>query len=477
MRMVDLIEKKKYGQALLKEEIRWIIQGYVKKEIPDYQMSALLMAIYFKGMTDEELTALTMEMANSGQTADLSSIEGVKVDKHSTGGVGDKTTLVIAPMAAACGIKVAKMCGRGLGHTGGTVDKMESIPGFKTAFSKEEFFSIVNKTGLSVIGQSDDLAPADKILYALRDVTGTVDSIPLIAASVMSKKLAAGSDCILLDVTCGSGAFMRDKESAAELAKKMVAIGNGAGKRTVALITNMDTPLGYTIGNSLEIKEVVQILNGNGPEDLREVCLHLAANMLYLADMHKDTANVTLAPDGVAYDCNGTADLSGHMAEGVKTGYAKEIAPYLLKAEKTISEGTAFNKLLELTKAQGGDISVLNDIRKFKKAKYRYGVVADSSGYITSMDAKKCGIASMLLGAGRETKESILDETAGICLHRKSGDFVQAGERIATLYSSSRSGFTQAEETLREACTFGSEKPEAEKLILAKVTQDGVEWL
>lgn len=464
MRMVDLIEKKKYGRELLKEEIQWMIQGYVKKEIPDYQMSAMLMAIYYKGMTDEELTALTMEMAQSGQMADLSPIDGVKVDKHSTGGVGDKTTLVIAPMAAACGIKVAKMCGRGLGHTGGTVDKMESIPGFKTAFSKDEFFSIVNKTGLSVIGQSDDLAPADKMLYALRDVTGTVDSIPLIAASVMSKKLAAGSDCILLDVTCGSGAFMQNPEDAAELAKKMVAIGNGAGKKTMALITNMDEPLGYTIGNSLEIIEVVQTLKGKGPEDLREVCLHLAANMLYLADRQKNIIN-------------GTTDSSHCAVKGGKTGYEEDIAPYLLKAEKTISDGTAFNKLLELTKAQGGDISVINDTEKFKKAEYHYDVVAGNSGYITGMDAKKCGIASMVLGAGRETKESILDETAGIRLHKKTGDFVQTGDTLATLYSSSCHNFNQAEEIFREACKIGSEKPESEKLILARVTEYGVEWL
>lgn len=450
MRMVDLIEKKKYGQELLKEEIQWLIRGYVKNEIPDYQMSAMLMAVYFKGMTDRELTNLTMEMAHSGKIADLGSIDGIKVDKHSTGGVGDKTTLVIAPMAAACGIKVAKMCGRGLGHTGGTVDKMESIPGFRTAFSKEDFFSIVNKTGLSVIGQSDDLAPADKMLYALRDVTGTVDSIPLIAASVMSKKIAAGSDCILLDVTCGSGAFMQNREDAAELAKKMVAIGNGAGKKTMALITDMDTPLGNTIGNSLEIIEVVQTLKGSGPKDLNEVCLHLAANMLYLADK-QDTQK--------------------------DKEYEKEIAPYLKKAEESISSGDAFNKLLELTKAQGGDVSVLNDTEKFKKAEYHYDVVAGNSGYITGMNARKCGIASMLLGAGRETKESILDETAGIRLHKKTGDFVNTGDTLATLYSSSCHNFTQAEESFRAACKIGNEKPKMNKLILARVTEHGVEWL
>lgn len=477
MRMIELIEKKKYGKSLSEEEIRWMIEGYVKEEIPDYQMSAMLMAVYFRGMTDEELTCLTMEMAHSGEMVDLSAIDGVKVDKHSTGGVGDKTTLVLAPLVAVHGVKVAKMSGRGLGHTGGTVDKMESIPGFKTAMSKDEFFSIVNNTGVSVIGQSADLAPADKKLYALRDVTGTVDSIPLIAASVMSKKLAAGSDCILLDVTCGSGAFMQNKEDAVKLAEKMVAIGNGAGKKTVALITNMNTPLGSAIGNSLEIMEVVEALKGEGPEDLKEVCLHLAANMLYLADEYGNSREKNAGTQIADKDSEAGTLEAGNSNSGTDCAYHREIEPYIKKAEKAIADGSAFKKLLELVRAQGGDASVLENTDGFKKAEYFYDVVIGNSGYITGMDAKQCGIASMLLGAGRETKESGLDETAGIRLYKKTGDRVQAGDTIATLYSSSCSRFREAEEALVGAYHIGKEAPAPEKNIIARVTKNGVEWL
>ena len=283
MRMYDLIMKKRNGGALNEEEIHFLIQEYVDGNIPDYQMSAFLMAVYFQGMTEEETLAMTLEVAHSGDMVDLSAIEGVKVDKHSTGGVGDKTTLIVGPMAAACGVKVAKMSGRGLGHTGGTVDKLEAIPGYRTTLSREEFFQVVNQTGISVIGQSGNLTPADKKLYALRDVTATVDSIPLIAVSIMGKKLAAGSDCIVLDVKTGSGAFMKSAEDSIALAREMVTIGENAGKRTVALITNMDIPLGNCIGNSLEVLEAVETLRGNGPEDLTDVCVELAANMLYLA--------------------------------------------------------------------------------------------------------------------------------------------------------------------------------------------------
>ena len=342
MRMFDLIEKKKQGLSLTKQEISFMIDEYVSGSIPDYQMSAMLMAIYFQGMSDEELTNLTMTMAHSGDMVDLSPIEGIKVDKHSTGGVGDKTTLVIAPLVAACGVKVAKMSGRGLGHTGGTVDKLESIPGYKTDLSQQEFFDIVNKIGVSLIGQSGNLAPADKKLYALRDVTATVNSIPLIAASIMSKKLAAGSDSILLDVTTGSGAFMKDFDEAVTLAKKMVAIGEGAGKKTVALITNMDTPLGNHIGNILEIKEVVDLLNGEGPDDLKEVCIHLAKDMLYLAG-------------------KGELDICMEMAK------------------EALFSGKALEKFIELVEAQQGDCDYIKDTTKFKNADFYCDVVAKAT--------------------------------------------------------------------------------------------------
>ena len=438
MRMFDLIEKKKQGLSLTKEEISFMIGQYVKGEIQDYQMAAMLMAIYFKGMENEELTNLTLTMAHSGDVADLSPIEGIKVDKHSTGGVGDKTTLVIAPLVAACGAKVAKMSGRGLGHTGGTVDKLESIPGFKTDLPEDEFFKVVNKIGVSVIGQSGNMAPADKKLYALRDVTATIDSVPLISASIMSKKLAAGSDKILLDVTTGSGAFIKDFEQAIELAKTMVAIGEGAGKQTVALITNMDTPLGHNIGNIMEVKEVVELLNGEGPADLKEVCLHLAANMLYL------TGN-------------------GEIDECMKL------------AEETLVSGKVLAKFKEMVTEQQGDASYIEDTTKFKDAEFFVDVVAPATGYITHMNTEQCGIASVVLGAGRETKESEIDFSAGIKVIKKTGDYVEVGEPIATLYSSSFDGFSQAAKILLGAYTIGKEKPEPEKLILARVTIDGVE--
>ena len=401
-------------------------------------MSAMLMAIYFQGMSDEELTNLTMTMAHSGDMVDLSPIEGIKVDKHSTGGVGDKTTLVIAPLVAACGVKVAKMSGRGLGHTGGTVDKLESIPGYKTDLSQQEFFDIVNKIGVSLIGQSGNLAPADKKLYALRDVTATVNSIPLIAASIMSKKLAAGSDSILLDVTTGSGAFMKDFDEAVTLAKKMVAIGEGAGKKTVALITNMDTPLGNHIGNILEIKEVVDLLNGEGPDDLKEVCIHLAKDMLYLAG-------------------KGELDICMEMAK------------------EALFSGKALEKFIELVEAQQGDCDYIKDTTKFKNADFYCDVVAKATGYITHMDTEQYGIASSILGAGRETKESEIDYVAGIKLVKKTGDYVEVGDTIVTLYSSSFAGFSQATKIINNAYTIEKEQPKPEKLILARVTKDGVE--
>ena len=438
MRMYDLIMKKRNGGELTREEIHFLIQEYVAGSIPDYQMSAFLMSVYFKGMTREETLAMTLEVAHSGDVVDLSGIEGIKVDKHSTGGVGDKTTLIIAPIVASCGVKVAKMSGRGLGHTGGTVDKLEAIPGMRTTLSQEEFSQIVNKIGVSVIGQSGNLAPADKKLYALRDVTATVDSIPLIAVSIMSKKLAAGSDGILLDVKTGSGAFMKSIEDSIELAKEMVTIGNGAGRQTVALITNMDIPLGKNIGNSLEVVEAVETLKGRGPKDLTAVCIQLAANMLYLAG-------------------------KGRLQECERM------------AARAIEDGSALNCLAAMTEAQGGDKAVIFEPERLEKAPYSREIPASQEGYLIAMDMESCGIASSMLGAGRETKDSEIDFTAGIILHKKTGDYVKRGESLATFYSSREELFAQAEERFRQALTFREEKPAPQTLIYARVTKDGVE--
>ncbi len=438
MRMYDLIMKKRNGGILTEEEIVYMISDYVTGSIPDYQMSAMLMAIYFRGMNDEETALLTNAVAHSGDMVDLSEISGIKVDKHSTGGVGDKTTLVIAPIVAACGVKVAKMSGRGLGHTGGTIDKMEAIPGMRTSLSTEEFFDVVNKTGLSVVGQSGNLAPADKKLYALRDVTATVDSIPLIAASIMSKKLAAGNDCILLDVKTGSGAFMKTIDDSILLAQKMVAIGELAGKKTVALITDMDIPLGHNIGNALEVMEAVDTLKGNGPKDLTEVCLSLASNMLYIADK------------GTIEECR-------------------------TMAEEAIRSGSALDKLVAMVEAQGGDPSVIKDTAKFRKAAYSYEVKAKSSGYVSHINTEDCGIASVALGAGRETKESIIDYAAGIILQKKYGEKVEAGEVLATFYAEDESYFVSAERILEKAYTISSDEPKEEPLVYARVTKESVE--
>lgn len=438
MRMYDLIAKKKQGERLTDSEIAQMVSGYVSGEIPDYQMSAMLMAICFKGMDAKETTALTLEVAKSGDMVDLSPIEGIKVDKHSTGGVGDKTTIVIGPIVAACGVKVAKMSGRGLGHTGGTIDKFEAIPGMEMALSQEEFFSIVNRVGVSVAGQSGNLAPADKKLYALRDVTATVDSIPLIAASVMSKKLASGSDCIVLDVKTGSGAFMKTLESSIELSKTMVEIGEHAGRKTVAMVTDMDIPLGYAIGNSLEVIESVETLLGRGPKDLTEVCITLAANMLYVAG-------------------------KGEIAE----------CEALVK--EALTSGRAFDKLVEMVEAQGGDISVIKDTKKFGTTPYQKEVKATKAGYVNRLNTEQCGIASVMLGAGRETLASEIDYLAGIILNKKTGDYVEAGDVLATMYASNESLFSKAEDLLQEAYMIEAEQPVMEPLIFAKVTADGVE--
>ena len=440
MRMYDLIMKKRNGGALTDEEIHYLIQEYVNGQIPDYQMSAFLMAVYFQGMTEEETAAMTLEVAHSEEMVDLSAIEGIKVDKHSTGGVGDKTTLIVGPMVAACGVKVAKMSGRGLGHTGGTVDKLESIPGFKTTLSREEFFDVVNKTGISVIGQSGNLTPADKKLYALRDVTATVDSIPLIAVSIMGKKLAAGSDCITLDVKTGSGAFMKSVEDSIALAKEMVAIGENAGKRTVALITNMDIPLGNNIGNSLEVIEAVETLRRQGPEDLTEVCIQLAANMLYLAGK----GNLVACRDMV---------------------------------RKVLDNGEALERLIAMVEAQSGDSKVIRDTECFVKAPCQYEVKAEKTGYITHMDTESCGIASSMLGAGRETKDSDIDFSAGIILKKKVGDYVEKGQTLAVMYASDETLFPAAEKRYEEAVTIQEEKPQMQPLIYARVSKDGVEYM
>lgn len=438
MRMYDLIEKKRDGQELSEAEIRWLISGYVAGDIPDYQMSAMLMAIYFRGMNDRETWIMTDAVAHSGDMVDLSPIGGVKVDKHSTGGVGDKTTLIIAPIVAACGVKVAKMSGRGLGHTGGTVDKMESIPGLRTDLDREEFFDVVNRTGIAVIGQSGNLTPADKKLYALRDVTATVDSIPLIAVSIMGKKLAAGNDAILLDVTTGSGAFMKKKEDAIALALKMTAIGERAGKKIAALITDMDTPLGFAIGNAMEVVESIEVLKGGGPEDLKEVCLALASNMLYLAQQ------------GTLEECRA-------------------------KAQEAIDSGRALERLAAMVEAQGGDPRYVYDTGLFAQAPCCREVQAQADGYIARMNAESIGIASSMLGAGRETVDSVIDPAAGILLVKKTGDAVKAGEVIARLYASKEELFDAAEKRYQEAVTIADTCPQEGPLVLARVEKGNVE--
>ncbi|MEG1953053.1 MAG: pyrimidine-nucleoside phosphorylase [Hydrogenoanaerobacterium sp.] len=438
MRMYDIIMAKRGGAALTDEQIKFVVEGFTTGDIPDYQVSALLMAIYFKGMSTHETAFLTDCMAHSGDMIDLSPIPGIKVDKHSTGGVGDKTSLVITPIVAACGVPVAKMSGRGLGHTGGTIDKLESIPGFKTSIDKERFFEIVKTVGLSIIGQTGNIAPADKKLYALRDVTATVDNLSLIASSIMSKKLAAGSNAILLDVKTGSGAFMKTLDDSIALAQAMVNIGEHMGRKTVALITDMDIPLGSAIGNSLEVTEAVDTLHGNGPADFTEVCLQLASNMLFLAD-------------------------KGDVASCRKL------------AEEAIANGSAFAKLRAMTVAQGGDPSVLDDTSLFARADVCYEVKAPRGGYITHMNTEQCGIASVALGAGRASKEASIDYSAGIILCKKVGDKLTEGDVVARLYTSKEAMAREAEKVLLAAITISDEKPNVEKLIYARVTKDSVE--
>ena len=429
-RFVDLIQKKKSGETLTKEEIDFMITDYVAGKIPDYQMSAMLMAIYFNGMENEELAAFTLAMRDSGDLVDLSPIEGIKVDKHSTGGVGDKTTLIVGPIVAACGVPVAKMSGRGLGFTGGTLDKLESISGFRIDLSAEEFFETVKKTGISVIGQTGNLAPADKLLYALRDVTATVDSIPLIAASVMSKKLAAGSDKIVLDVTTGSGAFMKNTRDAKKLAKHMVAIGNHAGKETVAILTGMEEPLGFAIGNNMEVKEAIEVLKGDGPEDVEEVSVALAGMMLSLG------------------------------LENVSHSQGKRMA------KKALSSGQAFEKFKEMVQAQGGDIRYVEHPEFFERDAFEGEVLAAEDGFLSGMDTEKIGVAAGLLGAGRETKDSVIDMSAGIYLKKKIGDIVKKGEPIAICYAGTKEKLNRGMAMFESSIRYSKEAPRIPKLIV-----------
>ncbi|KAF6571387.1 pyrimidine-nucleoside phosphorylase [Paenibacillus sp. FSL M8-0228] len=399
MRMVDLIEKKRDGKELSTEEINFIIQGYTQGEIPDYQVSALAMSIFFKDMTERERADLTMAMVHSGDTIDLSAIEGVKVDKHSTGGVGDTTTLVLAPLVAALDIPVAKMSGRGLGHTGGTIDKLEAIAGFHVEISKDEFVDLVNRSKIAVIGQSGNLTPADKKLYALRDVTATVNSIPLIASSIMSKKIAAGSDAIVLDVKTGAGAFMKTVDDAKALAHAMVSIGNNVGRKTMAVISDMSQPLGLAIGNSLEVKEAIDTLRGEGPKDLEELCMALGSQMVFLA---------------------GKADSLDNAEE---------------KLKEVIRNGKALEKFKEFIANQGGDASVVDHPERLPQAQYLIEVPAKQDGVVAEIVADEIGTAAMLLGAGRATKESEIDLAVGLMLNKKVGDAVQKGDSLVTIHA------------------------------------------
>ena len=437
MRMYDMIAKKRDGGTMTREELEYVVGGFTRGEIPDYQMSAWMMAVYLRGMTDPEVAVLTDVMAHSGDMVDLSPIPGIKVDKHSTGGVGDKTTLVIAPVVAACGVPIAKMSGRGLGHTGGTVDKLESVPGTRTSMDQEEFFRQVKDIGIALIGQSGHLAAADKKMYALRDVTATVGCIPLIASSIMSKKLAAGSDAILLDVTTGNGAFMKTVEESIRLAQMMVAIGTHNGRRVSALITDMDTPLGHNIGNSLEVIESMEVLKGRGAPDLREVCLQLAAEMLVLGGK------------GSRADCR-------RMAEGV------------------IADGSAFAKCRQMFARQGGDTRVLEDYSLFPQPEAEYQLLAGQEGYIWANDTEKIGGASVLLGAGRLTKDDVIDPSAGICMHKKAGDYVHSDTVLCTMYGR-RDKLAAAADMYRSGLEFRAEKPAEKPLVYARVTAQGVE--
>lgn len=429
MRMYDIIMKKRNGGELSREEIEFFVEGYTKGEIPDYQVSALMMAIYFRKMTEAETLHLTMAMAHSGEMLDLSAIKGIKVDKHSTGGVGDKTSLALTPMVAACGIPVAKMSGRGLGHTGGTIDKLESFPGFSTAISAEKFMENVNEIGIAIMGQTADLAPADKKLYALRDVTATVDNMSLIASSIMSKKLAAGADAIVLDVKTGSGAFMKTETDALALAREMVQIGNNAGRRTIAVVSDMDQPLGRAIGNALEVKEAIDTLKGCGPKDFEELCLTLGAQML--------------------------------LAGGIVS--EKQRAEEMLR--QTISDGSALRKLASFVEAQGGDSAAVFCPDLLPCANIIMPITAAREGYISHIECDEIGICSLILGGGRETKESEIDLSVGLVLEKKVGDAVKKGDTLAYLHANDEEKAQIAMERFLRAYHISEEKPETSPLI------------
>jgi pyrimidine-nucleoside phosphorylase len=434
MRMVDLILAKREGAALSAAEIRWVIDGYVKGQIPDYQIAALMMAIYFQGMDGAETLELVKAMIDSGDVIDLSSIHGIKVDKHSTGGVGDKTSIVLAPMVAATGIPVAKMSGRGLGHTGGTLDKLESFAGFQIELEMDRFVEVVNEIGIAIIGQTANLVPADKKLYALRDVTGTVENLSLIAGSIMSKKLASGADAIVLDVKSGAGAFMKTDEESFALARKMVEIGTDLGRKTVAVVSRMDQPLGDTIGNAIEIKEAIATLQGHGPADLLEVCLELGAEMVVLGGKAQDTATARAL-----------------LLEGIRSGAALE-------------------KLRQMVRAQGGDATMVDQPERLPGASMQAELRAEQDGWVVGLDALEIGHSAMLLGAGRETKDSPIDLGAGIRLHAKLGSQVQKGSLLATLYANDAAKLANGLASIAGAFTIKKEQPELPPLILGKVT-------
>ncbi len=418
MLMTDLIAKKRDGGELSAEEIQFMVDGYVRGDIADYQMSAMCMAILFRGMTDRETLDLTMAMMHSGEVVDLSGIDGIKADKHSTGGVGDKTSLILCPMVAACGLRIAKMSGRGLGHTGGTLDKLESFPGYNVSIGEKRFIENVNRIGIALIGQTADIVPADKKLYALRDVTGTVPSIPLIVSSIMSKKLASGADVIVLDVKCGSGAFMKTEEQARELARGLTRIGRLAGKKCAAVITDMDQPLGCAVGNALEVKEAISVLRGETRGDLLELCLTLGSCILTEAGVAEDT------------------DTARRMLQG------------------TIDSGAALKKLAELVEAQDGEAHDVYDTARLPLAPVQLEVPSDTSGYLSHIECEKVGLISMHLGGGRATKESAIDLSVGLVLHKKVGDHVEKGESLGTIHAANMEKAQEAAELLRACCSF-----------------------